>query len=118
MNACAWTVAVESIRTLSVWAIAGGGSSCPPCTCNCAPSLACPGGVAHTSPSAGVTTSWTSGFLVACAAFVAGSFFGERLVHKLLQRAQSVEVQEQHPQSDFRAAARAQLAVLGYGGGD
>ena len=103
------SLTTEVIRAAGIWAFARG-NQCPPCSCQCTPSLACPGGSAYSSAVQEVGPfspfSWALGGLLL--GLVAVPLVQEG--HRRFLTTTSVQTRE------LQAQARSQLAALGYGG--
>ena len=100
------SIFTEVVRTLGLWSLTG--SSCPPCTCTCAPSLACPGATASTSTT-GPSVGWTSALAFVLVGVVVGCVISGVFAKVQSRRSASQE------DTQVQLTARAQLAALRYG---
>ena len=97
----------EAIRTAGIWAFA---RQCPPCSCQCTPSLACPGGSAYSSATQEV------GQVSPFAWAASGLILGLALVPLIQAGIRRLLPDTPGRSGELQAQARSQLAALGYGG--
>ena len=100
------SIFTEVVRTLGLWSLAG--SSCPPCTSTCSPSLACPGATASTTTT-GSSVGWTAVLTFVLVGVVLGW-----IISGVLAKVQSRRFASQED-AQVQLTARAQLAALRYG---